>query len=187
MKSIEVVAAIICDEAGRIFATQRGYGEWKDWWEFPGGKIEADETPQQALRREIHEELAAEIEVGELLHTINYDYPTFHLTMHCFMCRLLKREQGTKGKEQGQKTTAQKEQQGTKNKEQGQRTVVLKEQEKKTASLKEQGAKSKDSNSSNSQFTLLEHEAAKWLAPAELNSVRWLPADKEIIEILSKW
>ena len=126
MKYIEVVAAIISNEAGRVFATQRGYGEWKDWWEFPGGKMGAGETPQQALRREIHEELAAEIEVGELLRTIDYDYPTFHLTMHCFMCRL-------------------------------------------------QG-----------RVTLLEHEAAKWLAPAELNSVRWLPADKEIIEILSK-
>ena len=165
MKSIEVVAAIITDEAGRVFATQRGYGEWKDWWEFPGGKIEAGETPQQALHREIHEELAAEIEVGELLQTIDYDYPAFHLTMHCFMCRLLNREQGTK------------------NKEQGQRTAVLKEQEKKTASLKEHGAKSKDSNS---QFTLLEHEAAKWLAPSDLHTVRWLPADKEIIEILQR-
>lgn len=168
MKSIEVVAAIISDEAGRVFATQRGYGEWKDWWEFPGGKIEAGETAEQALRREIREELAAEIEVDELLHTINYDYPAFHLTMHCFMCRLLKREQGTNTEEQGQ------------------RTATLKEQEKKTASLKEQGAKSKDSNSSNSQFTLLEHEAAKWLAPSELHTVRWLPADEEIIEILSK-
>ena len=126
MKSIEVVAAIIIDEAGRIFATQRGYGEWKDWWEFPGGKMEAGETPEQALRREIREELAAEIEVGELLHTIDYDYPAFHLTMHCFMCRL-------------------------------------------------QG-----------RVTLLEHEAAKWLAPFELHTIRWLPADKEIIEILSK-
>lgn len=126
MKSIEVVAAIIIDEAGRIFATQRGYGEWKDWWEFPGGKIEAGEIAEQALRREIREELAAEIEVGELLHTIDYDYPAFHLTMHCFMCRL-------------------------------------------------QG-----------RVTLLEHEAAKWLAPSELHTVRWLPADKEIIEILSK-
>lgn len=126
MKSIKVVAAIITDEAGRVFATQRGYGEWKDWWEFPGGKIEAGETAEQALQREIREELAAEIEVGELLRTINYDYPAFHLTMHCFMCRL-------------------------------------------------QG-----------RVTLLEHEAAKWLTAAELNSVRWLPADKEIIEILSK-
>ena len=73
MKSIEVVAAVIFDEVGRVFATQRGYGEWKDWWEFPGGKMEAGETPQQALRREIREELDAEIEVGELLRTINYD------------------------------------------------------------------------------------------------------------------
>ena len=88
MKTIEVVAAIIFDEQGRIFATQRGYGEWKDWWEFPGGKIEAGETPQQALKREIHEELDAEIEVGELLRTIDYDYPTFHLTLRCFKCKL---------------------------------------------------------------------------------------------------
>ena len=88
MKSIEVVAAIIFDEQGRIFATQRGYGEWKDWWEFPGGKMESRETPQQALKREIREELDAEIEVGELLRTIDYDYPNFHLTMHCFKCTL---------------------------------------------------------------------------------------------------
>ena len=88
MKSIEVVAAIIFDSQGRIFTTQRGYGEWKDWWEFPGGKMEAGETPQQALKREIHEELDAEIEVGELLRTIDYDYPAFHLTMHCYMCTL---------------------------------------------------------------------------------------------------
>ena len=123
-KTIEVVAAVIFDEQGRIFTTQRGYGEWKDWWEFPGGKMEAGETPEQALRREIHEELAAEIEVGELLRTIDYDYPDFHLTMHCFMCRL------------------------------------------------------------EGRVTLLEHEAAKWLAPSELDSVRWLPADEEIIEKL---
>ena len=89
MRTIEVVAAVIFDEQGRIFATQRGYGEWKDWWEFPGGKIEAGETPQQALKREIREELEAEIEVGELMKTIDYNYPNFHLTMHCFKCRLM--------------------------------------------------------------------------------------------------
>ena len=125
MKTIEVVAAIIFDEQGRIFATQRGYGEWKDWWEFPGGKIEAGETPQQALHREIREELDAEIEVGPLLHTINYDYPAFHLTMHCFRCTLAE-----------------------------------------------------------SHVTLLEHEAARWLAPDELQTVRWLPADEELIDML---
>lgn len=124
-KTIEVVAAVIFDDQGRIFATQRGYGDWKDWWEFPGGKIEPGETPQQALRREIREELAAEIEVGELLHTINYDYPAFHLTMHCFRCSL-----------------------------------------------------------TGNRLTLLEHEAAKWLKPNELQSVRWLPADEEIINEL---
>ena len=124
LKRIEVVAAIIRDDAGRIFATQRGYGEWKDWWEFPGGKIEPGESRPQALQREIREELAADIEVGELLRTIDYDYPAFHLTMHCFLCRL-------------------------------------------TGSV-----------------TLLEHEAARWLAPSELTSVRWLPADIELIESL---
>ena len=125
MKRIEVAAAVIEDPEGRIFATQRGYGEWKDWWEFPGGKIEAGETPQQALCREIHEELDAEIEVGELLRTIEYDYPAFHLTMHCFRCQ-----------------------------------------------IKGQG------------YTLLEHEAARWLAPKDLQTVRWLPADEEIINEL---
>ncbi|MBR6354671.1 MAG: 8-oxo-dGTP diphosphatase MutT [Paludibacteraceae bacterium] len=125
MKSISVVAAIIFDEQGRIFATQRGYGEWKDWWEFPGGKIEHGETPQQALQREIHEELDTSIEVGELLRTINYDYPTFHLTLHCFKCKL-----------------------------------------------------------TDSHITLLEHEASRWLKPNELQSVKWLPADEEIIEEL---
>ena len=125
-KSIEVVASIIRDNSGRIFATQRGYGDWKDWWEFPGGKMEAGETPQKALIREIHEELDAEIEVGELLQTIDYDYPQFHLTMHCFLCRLV------------------------------------------------------------GEIKLLEHEAAKWLRPEELNSVKWLPADEEIIEELKK-
>lgn len=89
MKRIEVVAAII-ERDGRIFATQRGYGEFKDWWEFPGGKIDAGETPEEALRREIREELATEIEVGELLTTVEYDYPTWHLTMHCFMCKVIK-------------------------------------------------------------------------------------------------
>jgi 8-oxo-dGTP diphosphatase len=123
-KRIEVVAAIIRDGEGRIFATQRGYGDWKDWWEFPGGKMEAGESREQALQREIREELAAEIEVGELLRTIDYDYPAFHLTMHCFLCRLI------------------------------------------------------------GNVTLLEHEAARWLAPDELNSVSWLPADIELIDAL---
>ena len=86
-KRIEVVAAIILDEE-KVFATQRGYGEFKDGWEFPGGKIEQGETPQQALKREIKEELDTEIEVGELLETVEYDYPSFHLTMHCFLCTI---------------------------------------------------------------------------------------------------
>lgn len=127
MKTIEVVAAVIFDEQGRIFATQRGYGDWKDWWEFPGGKIETGEQKDQALKREIREELDAEIEVGELLRTIDYDYPNFHLTMHCFKCQL-----------------------------------------------------------ADGHVTLLEHEAAKWLRPEELHSVKWLPADEEIIEELKK-
>ena len=87
MKKIEVVAAIIIRDH-HVFATQRGYGEFKDWWEFPGGKIEAGECPQDALKREIREELDAEISVGELLQTVEWDYPAFHLTMHCFVCSL---------------------------------------------------------------------------------------------------
>lgn len=137
-KTIEVVAAVIFDTQGRIFATQRGYGEWKDWWEFPGGKIEPGESPQQALKREIREELDADIEVGELLRTIDYDYPAFHLTMHCFKCH-------------------------------------LKVQSNQLPGTKQQS------------FTLLEHEAARWLTPFTLHSVRWLPADEEIIQDLSKY
>lgn len=124
MKQIEVVAAII-RKGDSIFATQRGYGEWKDWWEFPGGKMEAGETAAEALKREIREELSAEISVGELLCTVEYDYPNFHLTMHCYLCSLL--------------------------------TDAL---------------------------HLNEHEAARWLAKDELDSVQWLPADWQIIEKL---
>ena len=87
MKHIEVVAAVI-RRGGEIFATQRGYGDFKDWWEFPGGKIEAGEMPQQALVREIREELDACIRVGGLIRTVEYDYPAFHLKMHCFWCEL---------------------------------------------------------------------------------------------------
>ena len=125
MKQIEVVAAIIIDSENRIFATQRGSGDWKDWWEFPGGKIEPGETPEQALKREIWEELETRISVGQLLQTVEWDYPKFHLTMHCFFCRI---ESGS--------------------------------------------------------LTLKEHEAARWLAPDELSSVQWLPADWEVIERL---
>ena len=124
MKQIEVVAAIIRKD-DKIFATQRGYGEWKDWWEFPGGKLEAGETPEEALKREIHEELSAEISVDEFLCTVEYDYPQFHLTMHCYLCSLM------------------------------------------TDSLH-----------------LNEHEAARWLTKDELNSVKWLPADAELISHL---
>jgi 8-oxo-dGTP diphosphatase len=88
MKSIQVVAAIII-EGNRLFATQRGYGDFKDYWEFPGGKIEPGETPEEALRREILEELDTDIEVGNLLTTVEYDYPQFHLKLHCFRCRII--------------------------------------------------------------------------------------------------
>lgn len=87
MKQIEVVAAIILKNS-HFFATQRGYGEWKDWWEFPGGKIEKGETPENALKREIREELSTEISVDKFLCTVEYDYPSFHLTMHCYLCSL---------------------------------------------------------------------------------------------------
>ena len=124
LKEIEVVAAIIRKD-GCIFATQRGYGEWKDWWEFPGGKMEAGETPGEALRREIREELSTEISVDEFFCTVEYDYPKFHLTMHCYLCSLM--------------------------------TEAL---------------------------HLNEHEAARWLAKGDLDSVRWLPADESVIEKL---
>ena len=124
MKQIEVVAAII-RKGDKIFATQRGYGEWQDWWEFPGGKMEPGESPEQALVREIQEELSAEISVGELLCTVEYDYPKFHLTMHCYLCTLI-----------------------------------------------------------GDALHLNEHEAARWLTKDELDSVKWLPADEEVIERL---
>ena len=92
MKTIKVVAAIICNDMERknkIFATARGYGDLKGGWEFPGGKVEPGETPQQALKREILEELSTEIKVGELIDTIEYDYPTFHLSMDCFWAEVV--------------------------------------------------------------------------------------------------
>ena len=87
MKTVKVVAAIIINN-NRVFATQRGYGEFKDGWEFPGGKIELGETPQEALVREIKEELDTEIEVKDYLETVEYDYPEFHLSMDCFFCEI---------------------------------------------------------------------------------------------------
>ena len=89
MKTIKVVAAVIRDR-DKIFATQRGYGEFKGGWEFPGGKTEEGETPQEALKREIMEELDTEIEVGELIDTIEYDYPDFHLSMGCYWCSVIR-------------------------------------------------------------------------------------------------
>lgn len=88
MKRIEVVAAVISRD-GKYFATQRGYGEFKDYWEFPGGKMEPGESREQALRREIMEELDTEIRVEDFLMTVDYDYPAFHLTMHCFLCTVV--------------------------------------------------------------------------------------------------
>ncbi len=125
MKQIEVVAAIIHDDNGRIFATQRGYGDYKDGWEFPGGKTEPGESPEEALKREIWEELETKIVVEHLVQTVEYDYPKFHLKMHCFWCHI---ESG--------------------------------------------------------QLILKEHEAAKWLTKEELDSVKWLPADLEVVETL---
>ena len=88
MKTVKVVAAIIRD-GDKVFATQRGYGDYKDGWEFPGGKIEPGETPQQALVREIKEELDTDIAVGDCLTTVEYDYPAFHLSMQCFWCKIV--------------------------------------------------------------------------------------------------
>lgn len=123
MKQIEVVAAIIHDGEGRIFTTQRGYGEWEGWWEFPGGKMAAGESPEEALRREIWEELETCIVIERLVTTVEWDYPAFHLMMHCYWCYV---ESGS--------------------------------------------------------LTLKEHEAARWLAKDELESVKWLPADLQILD-----
>lgn len=127
MKQIEVVAAIIRDSEGRIFATQRGYGEWKDWWEFPGGKMEEGETPEEALKREIWEELDTRVAVERLVQTVEWDYPAFHLTMHCYLCHV---ESG--------------------------------------------------------HLLLKEHEAARWLRADELESVGWLPADRDLVSKLKR-
>ncbi len=89
LKTVHVVAALIINQ-DKVFATQRGYGEFKDGWEFPGGKIEPGETPEQALKREIQEELATQIRVAQPLTTMEYDYPTFHLSMQCFLCKVEK-------------------------------------------------------------------------------------------------
>ncbi len=121
ISTIEVVAAVIRD-GGRIFATQRGYGDFKDMWEFPGGKIEPGETPEEALRREIREELSADISVDRFICTVEHDYPTFHLTMHTYLCQVV-----------------------------------------------------------HGQLRLLEHEAAKWLDIAHLDTVDWLPADLKVL------
>lgn len=91
MKTINVVAAIIRD-GDQIFATQRGYGDWKDYWEFPGGKIEPEETPEDALVREIREELCAAISIDAYLTTVDYNYPKFHLNMRCYLCRVINGE-----------------------------------------------------------------------------------------------
>lgn len=121
MKQIEVVAAIIVAD-GKILATQRGYGEYMDKWEFPGGKIEPGETPEEALRREIREELSADISVNQFVCTVEHDYPTFHLTMHNYLCQVV-----------------------------------------------------------SGHLQLLEHEAARWLDIAHINTVDWLPADRKIL------
>ena len=92
LKRVEVVAAVLRDESGRVFATQRGYGAMKDGWEFPGGKIEAGESPEEALRREIVEELNVEIAIDDYLTTVEWDYEAFHLTMQCFLCHVMSGE-----------------------------------------------------------------------------------------------
>jgi 8-oxo-dGTP diphosphatase len=130
MKTIKVVAAVICDaldKKEKIFATARGYGDFKGQWEFPGGKVEPGETSQQALVREIQEELATKIRVGNLITTIEYDYPAFHLSMDCFWCEV---EEG--------------------------------------------------------ELKLLEAEDARWLTKDKLNSVKWLPADVNLIAEIEK-
>ncbi|MBO4370827.1 MAG: 8-oxo-dGTP diphosphatase MutT [Paludibacteraceae bacterium] len=106
MKHITVSAAVIHDRQGRIFATQRGYGEWKGYWEFPGGKIEPGESPEAALIREIKEELDTEIEIERHLETVEWDYPTFHITLAFFLCHIAQGELTLKEHEAGRWITA---------------------------------------------------------------------------------
>lgn len=124
MRVIEVAASIIYKD-GAYFATQRGYGEFEGMWEFPGGKIEPGESREVALRREIQEELGGDIVIEKFLCTTNYDYPSFHLTMHCYLC-----------------------------------------------------------NIASGEIELREHKSARWLTAETLDSVEWLPADKEVIDKL---
>lgn len=124
MKTTNVVAAII-EKEGKMLATQRGYGDYKDWWEFPGGKIELGETPQEALAREIREELHADVKVGDLFYTVEYDYPKFHLIMQCYLCEFV-----------------------------------------------------------SDGYELTEHEDARWLGVDDIDSVKWLPSDIEVVEKL---
>ena len=130
MKQVTVSGAIILrtnpeTNKKEIFATQRGYGDYKDGWEIPGGKLEPGETPQQCIEREIREELATEVKAERILGVVDYDYPNFHLTMHCILC-----------------------------------TIV------------------------SGELKLLEHEAARWLDGKSAGSVRWLPADEQIIPLI---
>ena len=127
MKTIEVVAAVIYKD-GAYFATQRGYGEFEGMWEFPGGKIEPGESRESALRREIQEELGIDITIDKFLCTTDYDYPSFHLTMHCYLCSV-----------------------------------------------------------KSGMIELREHKSARWLTVESLDSVEWLPADKEIVDKLNKY
>lgn len=123
MKNVKVVAAIIRKDE-KILTTKRGFGEFEDFWEFPGGKIEADETPEEALKREIKEELNASIKINKFLVNINYDYPSFHLDMDCYICELT------------------------------------------------------------SDISLLEHKDARWISKDEFNTIKWIPADIQILDVL---
>ena len=126
LKQIEVVAAVI-QHGQSILATQRGYGQWKGWWEFPGGKLQPGESHAQALIRELHEEMDTDIVIDRYLATVEYDYPDFHLTLHCFWC-----------------------------------------------------------SPASEELHLLEHEAARWLSAGELSSVRWLPADEQLLPLIEE-
>ena len=126
LKKIDVVGAIIVRN-NELLATQRGYGDFAGWWEFPGGKVEENETPEEALVREIEEELNTTIEVGKYLCTAEYDYPKFHLSMRCYVCSLL-----------------------------------------------------------DSEFELLEHQAARWLTAEHIDDVKWLPADVQVVDAIKE-